>query len=109
MSKKQMIFLDIDGILPEVLYELADDKSTNISRIAGCGQRVKRAVTIFPSVTLCCQASMFTGVYPAEHGIVGNLWFDRGQTPPVFRKYTDAKTAAGSDPSATDEQSAHGS
>jgi arylsulfatase A-like enzyme len=95
MANKQLIFLDIDGILPEVLHETLDDPKSNLSRIAGRGLRAERGVTVFPSVTLSCQASMFTGVYPGEHGIVGNLWFDRHVDPPVYRKYTDAKTAAG--------------
>lgn len=90
-----MIFLDIDGMLPEVMYDLLDDKSTHISRLGGRGIRVERATTIFPAVTLCCQASMFTGTFPATHGIVGNSWFERAVDPPTYRKYTDAKTAAG--------------
>ncbi|HSE83133.1 MAG TPA: alkaline phosphatase family protein, partial [Thermodesulfobacteriota bacterium] len=36
-----------------------------------------RATTIFPSVTLVGHASIFTGVYPGQHGIAGNQWFDR--------------------------------
>ncbi len=95
MERKQLFFIDIDGILPEVLYEALDDPSTNVSRIAGRGFRADRAATVFPAVTLSCQASMFTGVFPNKHGIVGNLWFDRFTNPPTYRKYTDAKTAAG--------------
>lgn len=95
MDKKQLVFLDIDGIDPEVLYETLDDPNSNLSRIAGRGLRAERAVSVFPAVTLSCQASMFTGTFPGTHGIVGNLWFDRHAEPPMYRKYTDAKTAAG--------------
>jgi len=95
MAEKQLIILDIDGIHPEVLYGFVDDPSSNISKLGAGGFRAERAVSVFPAVTLSCQASMFTGVYPGTHGIVGNLWFDRHIDPPVYRKYTDAKTAAG--------------
>jgi len=95
MADKKMVFLDIDGMRPEVLDELAADSSTSMARIARGGLRVERAVTVFPAVTLSCQASMFTGTYPATHGVVGNSWFERGVSPPVYRRYTDAKTAAG--------------
>jgi hypothetical protein len=95
MDKKQLVIIDIDGIIPEVLHDALDDPATNISRIAGRGLRAERAATVFPSVTLACQASMFTGVFPGTHGIVGNSWFDRQADPPLFRNYTIAKTAAG--------------
>ncbi len=95
MSKKKLVFIDIDGIRPEVLYDVLDDPGTNMHRIAGRGIRIERAATVFPAVTLTCQASMFTGTFPSTHGIVGNSWFDRAATPPLYRKYTSAKTAAG--------------
>ena len=95
MAKRQLIFIDIDGILPDVLYEALDDPASNVSKLGGRGLRAEKAVSVFPAVTLSCQASMFTGVYPARHGVVGNLWFDRHSNPPLYRRYTDAKTAAG--------------
>ncbi|HOO56359.1 MAG TPA: alkaline phosphatase family protein [bacterium] len=95
MADKQLVFIDIDGLDPGVLYDLIDDGSTNISKLAQKCLRVEKASTVFPAVTLSCQASMFTGVFPAGHGIVGNSWFDRHSDQPVYRRYTTAKTAAG--------------
>lgn len=95
MRKKRLVFIDIDGINPQVLYDVLDDSSSNLSKIAGRGARVERASTVFPAVTLCCQASMFTGAWPGTHGILGNSWWDRYKSPPRFRYYTDAKTAMG--------------
>ena len=95
MSRKRLVFIDIDGIVPEVLYDLLDDPNSHMHRIAGNGTRVERAVTVFPAVTLCCQASMFTGAWPGAHGVLGNSWWDRFKKPPEFRFYTDAKTALG--------------
>ncbi len=94
--KKQLVFLDIDGVSPDVIYSALDDQATALSRIGNKGIRVDRGVTVFPAVTLCCQASMYTGVFPGTHGIVGNRWFDRKFDPPVFRTYVEAKYAAGS-------------
>lgn len=95
MANKKMIVLDIDGILPEVLYETLDDGKSALSAVAGRGLRVERGVTVLPSVTLCCQASMFTGVFPNRHRVVGNSWFDRRREPPFFRNYTTAASAVG--------------
>lgn len=95
MNGKKLVFIDIDGINPDVFYRVLDDKNSNLHRLAGRGLRADKAVTIFPSVTLCCQATMFTGAFPATHRIMGNSWFDRAKNPPEFRFYTDAKTAAG--------------
>lgn len=95
MSKKRLVFIDIDGINPQVLYDMLDEPGSNLGRIAGRGARVERAVTVFPAVTLCCQASMFTGTWPGTHGILGNSWWDRFSNPPRFRYYTDARTAMG--------------
>jgi arylsulfatase A-like enzyme len=95
LSGKKLIIIDIDGILPDVLHTVIDDPKSNMHRIAGKGMRAERALSIFPAVTLCCQASMFTGVWPGTHGILGNSWFDRYKSPPEFRYYTEAKTAVG--------------
>ena len=38
---------------------------------------VNYAVTVLPSYTFACQATLFTGVAPAAHGILGNEWFNR--------------------------------
>ena len=94
-SRKQLIMIDIDGIHPDVLYGFLDDKTTNTSRIAGTGLRAETASAVFPAVTLSCQPSMFTGVFPGRHGIIGNSWFDRHCDPPMYRRYTTAATAAG--------------
>ena len=38
---------------------------------------VDKGFTVLPSYTFACQASIFTGVQPRRHGILGNEWFDR--------------------------------
>ncbi|MEM4202604.1 MAG: alkaline phosphatase family protein [Candidatus Methanomethylicaceae archaeon] len=85
---RRVVIIDIDGLsrgafsIPAVANKLP-----NFARIIGQyehGPRkfqhamyFKNATTVFPSVTLTGHASIFTGVYPGAHGIVGNEWFDR--------------------------------
>ncbi len=40
-------------------------------------RRYEKCITVFPSVTIACHASLVTGTYPGWHGIVGNNWFIR--------------------------------
>lgn len=42
--------------------------------------------SIFPTVTLATQATIFTGDFPGSHGIMGNSWFNRETLE--FRGYT---------------------
>ena len=37
----------------------------------------KDCKTVFPSVTYCAHSSIVTGRYPNEHGMIGNLFFDK--------------------------------
>src|SRR5688572_11893328 len=37
------------------------------------------SVTIFPSITPAATASIVTGAYPSEHGIVGASWYDEAR------------------------------
>jgi predicted AlkP superfamily pyrophosphatase or phosphodiesterase len=48
----------------------------NISRIASEGECAKME-PVFPSVTCTVQASLLSGTYPSEHGIISNGLYDR--------------------------------
>ncbi|MCH2211207.1 MAG: alkaline phosphatase family protein [Fuerstiella sp.] len=50
--------------------------------------------TVLPAVTCSVQASMLTGVMPAEHGIVGNGWYDRELADVQFWKQSNALVQA---------------
>lgn len=46
--------------------------------IIGCdGLAVNYCVTVFPSYTYVAQSSIFTGLFPKNHGITSNFHFDR--------------------------------
>lgn len=91
---EHVVVVDIDGCRKDALYSLLlknPERVPNMSEIfrgAGGGDGgpsegqfvgVRNAVTVFPSYTYACQASFFTGYWPASHGILGNEYYDREQ------------------------------
>ncbi|MCQ6962291.1 alkaline phosphatase family protein [Methanolobus chelungpuianus] len=81
---KRAIIIDIDGLKRDALYNSLSDMP-NMSVIADNGVRFTDAKTVFPSVTLATQASIFTGNYPKQHEIAGNRWFEKSSR--TYRDY----------------------
>ena len=46
--------------------------------------------TVLPAVTCSVQASLLTGMLPAQHGIVGNGWYDQNLAEVQFWKQSNA-------------------
>jgi hypothetical protein len=99
---RRVIIIDIDGLRRDS-FDLTylNGLLPNFERILGKisenkpfanAMRFINATTVFPSVTLTGQASIFTGVYPGRHGIVGNQWFNRHASPPHFTSYMSPLT-----------------
>jgi len=59
-----------------------------LERIRREGARAERLLPVFPSNTFPAHVSLATGTYPDRHGIVDNVFLDRGRGP--FRKSDDA-------------------
>ena len=71
MAAKYSIVIDVVGL------EYGDiGKLPNISKIAEGGQAA-RMEPVFPAVTCTVQASVLSGKYPSEHGIISNGLYDR--------------------------------
>jgi predicted AlkP superfamily pyrophosphatase or phosphodiesterase len=70
---KYYIVIDIVGL---EFDHLQSGIIPNISRIASEGECAKME-PVFPSVTCTVQASLLSGTYPSEHGIIGNGLYDR--------------------------------
>jgi len=95
---KRVVIIDIDGLTNALFNKLMkqDKKLPNFERIFG--KKLQKSIsfdkaqTVFPSVTLTTQASIFTGQYPSIHGIVGNEWWDREKKE--FVNYTGITTAS---------------
>lgn len=81
---KRAIIIDIDGAKRDSLYNSLADMP-NMQEIVKSGVMFTDAKTVFPSITLASQASIFTGNYPGYHKIAGNEWFDKGSL--TYRKY----------------------
>jgi arylsulfatase A-like enzyme len=94
-GERRAVLIDIDGVRPDTFDEVfLGGALPNFERFLGRDYgrtfRYRRAWTVLPAVTMAAQASLFTGVYPAQHGIPGNQWFDTASG-----RMTDYMTMAG--------------
>ena len=71
---KHVILLDIVGL--EINHLESGDLIPNISKIASTGEYC-RMEPVFPALTSTVQASILSGKYPNEHGIICNGLYDR--------------------------------
>ena len=72
-APKYSILIDVVGLEQE---HLASGLLPNIARVAEQGEHA-RLEPVFPAVTCPVQASILTGKYPQEHGIISNGLYDR--------------------------------
>lgn len=82
---KRAIIIDIDGAKRDALYNSLPNMP-NMQIIVKNGIKFTDAKTVFPSITMAAQASLFTGNYPGRHNITGNEWFDKSSL--TYRKYS---------------------
>lgn len=73
MTAKRTIVLDVVGLEYE---HIADGLLPNIAKLAE-GGHAARMEPVFPAVTCTIQASVLSGKYPDEHGIISNGIYDR--------------------------------
>lgn len=70
---KHLIIVDIAGLEPGLISE---DRTPNICSLSAKGE-FARVRPVFPAVTCTSQASMLSGTYPRQHGIISNGLYDR--------------------------------
>jgi predicted AlkP superfamily pyrophosphatase or phosphodiesterase len=93
-NKQRVVWFNIDALRPDILYELLDsNRLPNLGMIFASSRRAEQAVSVFPTVTMACQASLATGAFPGRHLIIGNGWFDRYGKRPTYRDYTETRSA----------------
>ena len=93
-ARTRIIWFNIAGLGAEPLYDLlADGRAPNLGRIFAQALRVERAVSVFPTSTVPCQAALATGCFPERHGLPGNTWMDRFGKQPKYRDYAQAQSA----------------
>jgi predicted AlkP superfamily pyrophosphatase or phosphodiesterase len=71
--KTTVILISLDGFRADYLDKY---DAPNIKELAGRGVRAKWMTPVFPSLTFPNHYSIATGLYPENHGIVGNSMFD---------------------------------
>jgi predicted AlkP superfamily pyrophosphatase or phosphodiesterase len=69
-----VLVVSIPGVSPALLERATDCQCLQSLADAGVQMSLKPC---FPAVTCSVQASILTGTVPANHGIVGNGWFQR--------------------------------
>ncbi|WP_440055265.1 alkaline phosphatase family protein [Pseudoalteromonas sp. T1lg65] len=69
---KPLFVVNVVGLTPSLLGE----HTPNINKLIKSGTMTPLQ-SVFPAVTTTAQASMLTGLAPAQHGIVGNGWYFR--------------------------------
>ncbi|MEI8593880.1 alkaline phosphatase family protein [Photobacterium sp. Hal280] len=69
---KPLIVINIVGLTPALLGE----HTPQLNALVNDGIMLPMQ-GVFPAVTATAQATMLTGLLPAEHGIVGNGWYFR--------------------------------
>ena len=73
-----VVMLSLDGFRHDYL-EHYPQQSKNLQRVADSGLQVSGLIPGFPSSTFSNHYSIVTGLYPGNHGIVGNSFFDRSR------------------------------
>ncbi len=92
MKRPRVIWFNIDGLRPDIFYNLLDSgRLEGFSRLFSEARRADKCVSIFPTSTIPCQASLITGAMPAGNLIFADAWFDRYGKFPLFRDYRAPK------------------
>ncbi len=76
MKNRRVIVIDVVGLRPEHLE--MKESAPHLNKLVKNG-RLFKLKPVFPAVTLPVQASMTTGLYPEEHGVVANGFYSREQ------------------------------
>jgi len=73
-DKPYLILISIDGFRWDFLDQYA---TPALDRIAASGVRAEEMIPVFPTLTFPNHYSIATGLYPANHGLIGNRFPSR--------------------------------
>ncbi len=84
-TPRPLVVINVVGLT----WNMIGESTPNICSLmdTGFGRPMQ---TILPAVTCSVQASLLTGALPAQHGIVGNGWYDRDLAEVQFWKQSNA-------------------
>jgi hypothetical protein len=73
----KVLLVVIDAASPRVFCPAVQTgRLKHLKRLADAGEMHPASISIFPSITPAATATIITGCYPSQHGIVGASWFD---------------------------------
>ncbi len=85
---KPVLLIDVVGLTDRQV----GPRTPNLQALAERGARAPMS-SVLPAVTCSAQATLSTGLSPAEHGVVGNGWFFRDVAEVAFWKQSNALVA----------------
>jgi len=85
---KPVLLIDVVGLTPRLI----DAHTPHLARLGRDGAQAAMT-TVLPAVTCSAQATLLTGRTPAEHGAVGNGWFDRASGEIALWRQSNALVA----------------
>ena len=79
-------------------YQINSENTPFLWDIKENGRFFSDCNTIFPSVTYACHTTIVTGKYPEEHGMIGNLFYNRNEKKIMnFDDFRDLRDAVKTD------------
>ena len=84
MSKRKLFVLSMDAMVSEDVDYLLSKKDSNFSRLFSDASGIRKAQTIYPSLTYPAHVSMMTGCYVGRHGITANRDFTTEENKPLW-------------------------
>jgi hypothetical protein len=77
---KRVLLIVIDALASRVVLPALDEgRLPNLRALAEAGSLNPDCSAMFPSITPAATATLLTGCYPRDHGIVGQQWYDTEQ------------------------------
>ncbi len=83
-SIRRLIVINVVGLT----HDMIGDNTPNIRRLLDTGF-ARPMATVLPAVTCSVQATLLTGLMPAQHGIVANGWYFRDLAEVMFWKQSN--------------------
>jgi hypothetical protein len=78
LESRRCLVINIDGLRQDVFLQALDGgRVPRLAELLGAQPLHLNPASTAPSITFCAQSTIFTGVEPARHGIIGNQFFDR--------------------------------
>ena len=82
---KKVLLIIVDACASQVLIPaMQQGKLPNMQALASAGILNPACTAVFPSVTPVATASLITGQYPNQHGILGFHWYDLGKNEVIY-------------------------